>query len=356
MTYRWAVTQTLGILAMAMLSSIALPAAAWAQFERAPPAAQTNEDDGATCEPNSPAARFAAAAAQSRITLPGSPRRAAKRSVLDPSTSRWLEDETNRPGGKGPSPGDLAPDDLLSGSPCHSDLPPEAMPDNLPGLRGGPNTMLEAGDLSPPPSFFDSMPRIPPRRQPMLRESWLFRPFNVSVFEGALFATPPIKPQFHAATGYFTGFRVGWDFATHFGVETRFGFSKVYVLNADVSTLGGYQKIFYFDSNLLIYPWGDTRWRPFLSLGGGLADVSVVANNGLNLHPGAFNLPFGGGIKYRYGSRVAFRADIRDNLTFLGGGGLQTLNNLEVLGGIEFHFGGGDRRGYWPWNPSKHWW
>jgi hypothetical protein len=155
---------------------------------------------------------------------------------------------------------------------------------------------------------------------------------------------------------YFTGFRLGWDMNTHFGGETRFGFSKVFLLDAERTTSVGYQQIFYFDSNLLIYPWGDTRWRPFLSLGTGLADILIADNSGLRLHPGAFNMPMGFGIKYRYGPRMAFRADFRDNLTFSGSGGLRTLNNLEATGGIEIHFGGGTRRSYWPWNPSHHWW
>ncbi|HEX5443804.1 MAG TPA: hypothetical protein VFW87_08250 [Pirellulales bacterium] len=202
-----------------------------------------------------------------------------------------------------------------------------------------------------------SGPALPAVRQPMLRESWLYRPFNLSIFEGALFASPPIGPQINTTVAYFTGFRLGWDYATHFGGETRFAFSKVFLLDSQTrSTEVGYQRLFYFDTNVLVYPWGDTRFRPFFSLGGGLADILVVSNNGLRLHPGAFNLPFGAGIKYRHGTRLAFRADIRDNLTFSGSGGMRTLNNIEVVGGVEFHFGGGDRRTYWPWNPSRHWW
>jgi hypothetical protein len=190
----------------------------------------------------------------------------------------------------------------------------------------------------------------------MMRESWLFRPFNVSVFEGALFATAPVRPEFKNGVGFFTGFRVGWDVNQHFGGEMRFGFSKVDFLDSTQSVSTGYQKLFYFDTNLMIYPWGDTRWRPFISIGGGLADMVISGNNGLGLHPDAFNTPIGLGIKYRLGPRIAFRADFKDNLTFSGSGGLRTLNNLELVGGLELHFGGGDRRSYWPWNPSHHWW
>jgi hypothetical protein len=354
MTYRWAV-----VVMLAMLSPSALPATAWCQTLRAglPADVSPNADENSEPDGDSPVIRFAAAADQAQVAVPDPKRRAVKRSVLEPSTSRWLEDSGVAPLDDS-LPDDLGPPDLLSPTPAHSDLSPEIMPDDLTLLRGDPDMMrapsaLPAAPLGP---AFELPARVPAHKQPMLRESWMFRPFNISIFEGALFATPPITPQFNTAVSYFTGFRVGWDFNTHFGGETRFGFSKVFLLDAGRNTQVGYQRIFYFDSNLLIYPWGDTRVRPFLSIGGGLADIMIVGNAGGVLHPGAFNLPFGGGIKYRLGSRVAFRADIRDNLTFSGSGGLRTLNNIEVVGGIEFHFGGGERRSYWPWNPSRHWW
>jgi hypothetical protein len=346
MTYRRAATVTLAVL---------LSAAVRAQSDRTVAAANSPLNDAQPIPTNSsPADRFAAVAAAAQTDLPRTSNRPRKRSVLESSTSRWLDEEAT-----GPPAGTASPQTLLSDSLSseYRGPAPEVMPDDV-TLPAGPSPTLSPSDLGPaaPGHFFDRVPRFGPARQPMLRESWQFRPFNISVFEGALFATPPIRPEFHSGVGFFTGFRVGWDFSTHFGGETRFGFSKIYLFDSARTAEVGYQKLFYFDSNLLIYPWGDTRWRPFFSIGGGLADVLIVSNTAGTLHPGAFNLPFGGGIKYRYGSRVAFRADIRDNLTISGGGGMRTLNNLEVLGGIEFHFGGGERRSYWPWNPSRHWW
>jgi hypothetical protein len=339
----------------AMLSSTGLPAAARAQSLRPPIAimgANETDADSPVGGASSPANRFALVAATAQVDSPSTSNRPPKRSVLEPITPRWLEDEEPEPPKAATSPQTLSPEFL---SPPTGPAP-EAMPEELtPPDPTGP--MLDSEELMPHRRghFFQRVPRIGPIRQPMMRDSWQFRPFNISVFEGALLATAPIVPEFRNGAGYFTGFRVGWDFATHFGGETRFGFSKVFLDDAARSASTGYEKLFYFDSNLLYYPLGDTRWRPFFSIGGGLADVLINGNFG-TLHPTAFNLPFGGGIKYRYGSRVAFRADIRDNLTFSGNGGLRTLNNLELLGGIEFHFGGGERRSYWPWNPSRHWW
>ena len=335
------------LLCLAALSSIASPATVRAQQPRAPSNGNAAQADG-----TSPALRFAAAADETNDDLSAPSSRPAKRSVLEPSTANWLQDESSALVDDGASPDDLSPPDMLS---PESAPPPEAM-EVLPG-QPGPRT-LPSVQMSPSlhADPLGTIPKSKVRQQPMLRDSWLYRPFNFSIFEGGLFATPPIAPQFNTAVSYFTGFRFGWDFNTHFGGETRFGFSKVFLLDASRNTEVGYQQIFYFDSNLLIYPWGDTRWRPFLALGTGLADVLIVDNAGLRLHPGAFNMPMGFGIKYRYGPRVAFRADFRDNLTFSGAGGLRTLNNIEATGGIEIHFGGGTRRSYWPWNPSHHWW
>ncbi|HET6879749.1 MAG TPA: hypothetical protein VFI31_06330 [Pirellulales bacterium] len=340
MAYHWAL-----VLSLAVLSPSAIPAIAQAQGT--PPAGDARSAGG-----GSAVERFAAAADETKPRL--APRRPpAKPSVLEPSTSRWLDTESDDDSGT-PVPDDLSPPELLS---PENGPPPEMIPDDFPNVRG-PQAMPESADFPGPFEHLPQqmIPRSKLRKQPMMRESWLFHPFNFSVFEGALFATPPIAPQFNTAVSYFTGFRIGWDYATHFGGETRFGFSKVFLLDATRSVEVGSQQIFYFDSNLLIYPFGDTRWRPFLSLGTGLADVLIVDNAGLRIHPGAFNMPMGFGIKYRYGPRIAFRADFRDNLTFSGAGGLRTLNNIEAVGGIEFHFGGGNRRSYWPWNPSHHWW
>ncbi|HVX14452.1 MAG TPA: outer membrane beta-barrel protein [Pirellulales bacterium] len=340
MAYRCAIA-----LGLALLSASA--PTVWAQSARAAATDDDSQPGGST----SPALRFAATADDTQAALLQPRRRSAKRSVLEPSTTRWLEEE--QPADDGSAPDDLAPPDLLS--PSHGP-PPEKMADDTDLLES--KAQLTSGEfvqsLEGPAG--ETFPRRAIPRQPMMRESWLYHPFNVSVFEGALFATAPVKPEFKNGAGFFTGFRLGWDFGTHFGGETRFGFSKIFFLDPTQSIQTGSQQIFYFDTNLLIYPWGDTRVRPFISIGGGLADMVITGKNGLGLHPDVFNTPFGLGVKYRLGPRVAFRADFKDNLTFSGSGGMRTLNNIELVGGLEIHFGGGDRRSYWPWNPSHHWW
>jgi hypothetical protein len=343
------------IVVCALLLTSACPATVMAQANRAAVAETSDDSSPANTADKSPVLRFAAAADDAQVSLADLKQPAAGKSVLAPSVVQWKEPAV--PSGPAMArSGELAPPDLLSGGPAPAMLGPTPMAEELPfeqpaGTMLDP-TMMPSDGL---PDFGPSRP-MPVQKQPMMRESWLFRPWNISIFEGALFAATPAQPGFKTLNSYFTGFRIGWDYTTHFGGETRFGFSRVFILDANRNTQVGYQNIFYFDSNLLIYPLGDTRWRPFFSIGGGLADILIAENNGATLHPGAFNMPIGCGIKYRRGTRLAFRADIRDNITFSGSGGLATLNNIEVVGGMEFHFGGGERRSYWPWNPSKHWW
>lgn len=375
MADRWAVVVRWTVLLTALLP---VAASAQAPLDRSNPLRDGVLTSGAApsrrSSQTSPLRRFVSTVDEDTTLQPGRPLSA--KSSLQPLGPDWLKGDVPEllaPPRAAAPVDDLLLDDLGPDVLSTPDGPMIAPPQTLgpEGLSpGGAPDLLTPGLLGPgsaagnlPPSAggllhdMPSGPALPAVRQPMLRESWLYRPFNLSIFEGALFASPPIRPQFNTTVAFFTGFRLGWDYATHFGGETRFGFSKVFLLDAQTrSTEVGYQRLFYFDTSVLIYPWGDTRFRPFLSLGGGLADIFVVSNQGLRLHPGAFNLPFGGGIKYRHGTRLAFRADIRDNLTFSGGGGLSTLNNIEIVGGVEFHFGGGDRRTYWPWNPSRHWW
>jgi hypothetical protein len=66
-------------------------------------------------------------------------------------------------------------------------------------------------------------------------------------------------------------------------------------------------------------------------------------------------MPIGLGLKYRHTSRLAMRVDLIDNIGF-SAGQLDTMHNWSLTAGIEARFGGGRKRNYWPWNPSREWW
>lgn len=191
--------------------------------------------------------------------------------------------------------------------------------------------------------------------KPPQRESWLYRPFSASVFLGGMLVDDPLPGQVNAGTGFFTGFRFGWDFSRAWGVESRFGFSKTGTEDPNNVLQLGDEKIFLFDINWLWYPTGDTRWRPYLSAGLGMADINLMSDQTTQLHETLFGVPLGGGLKYRVGNRLAFRVELLDNIAFGAGNRLSDMHNVSISAGFEWRLGGA-RRAYWPWNPSRNWW
>lgn len=215
-----------------------------------------------------------------------------------------------------------------------------------PALEGFPSATGNPYANPYPPAF----------KAPLSRESWMFRPFHVDGFAGTLLAADPIKGRVNAGAGFYIGFRLGWDMSKHFGTETSFGFCKVGNTYVHRPLKMGDEKLFLWDVSWLWYPWGDTRFRPYFIAGTGLNDIHFV--NGINqvVHSTLFQFPWGGGFKYRFGNRLAFRFDIRDNIAYGAGNGLGVMHNLSLTANMEWHFGGGAKRSYWPWNPGRSWW
>jgi outer membrane protein with beta-barrel domain len=188
---------------------------------------------------------------------------------------------------------------------------------------------------------------------PLQRESWLNRPYSLGGFTGGLFSDNPIPGQVNGTPGYLAGFRLGWDVEHFWGTEVRFGFSTFGLRNAQTDFTLPKMEAFYMDTNLLFYPWGDTRWRPFASVGMGLADFQFSNIQDRQIHQTTLGMPFGGGLKYRHNNRWVFRVDLLDNLSFQSGQNVATMHNISLTAGLEARFGIGPRRSYWPWNPTR---
>ncbi len=191
---------------------------------------------------------------------------------------------------------------------------------------------------------------------PLDRESWRNRPLSIGLFAGSLAVNDLIKNEIEAGTGFFGGVRFGWDYSHFAGLETRFAGTKVALGYPQTPTIVGDADFLLWDASWLWYPWGDTQWRPFFTIGLGLADMKFINGDGFRDHDTVFGMPIGIGVKYRWDARIAFRFDIMDNVAFSAGNGLDDLNNFSFTGGLELHFGGATRRSYWPWNPSKDLW
>jgi hypothetical protein len=256
---------------------------------------------------------------------------------------------------------EIAPAIPSLNSPIGSKWQTEELPLNGQGTPEAGTTEEIVVDEEPAPRWLPELqlPSFPSNGRsrgigtPLERDSWMNRPYSFSAFTGAFAMGNPIAGRVDGTTGYFTGFRAGWDTSYFWGLETRFGFSTVGLSDPNQLQTLGTLKAFLLDTNLLYYPLGDTQWRPYASLGFGLADYNFNDDTGHNDHNTAFNMPFGIGVKYRHNARWVFRLDALDNLSFATGNSIGTMNNFSITAGIEARLGFGPRASYWPWNPTR---
>ncbi len=284
------------------------------------------------------------AAGQQRLEA-GSGTRAAVRSY-----SPALQPEARFPGSAAPAASEASSRSGPSAGTAPQTAPPGAEPVPPPG-----------------PGFF----RIPEERfigtpEPLVRETWLNRPYSLGVFVGLIEGGSLIDDWIYQDSGLLAGVRVGWDNHDYWGMETRFAWAGVDTHDgwrareaagdADSTAIGpgGSNKMFLWDANILFYPAGDTRWRPYLSAGMGLASVDFHDRLGTNWSDTMFALPLAVGLKYRCGDFFALRIEATQNLVFASRP-MEFLDNASFTGGIEYRFGGA-RRAYWPWNPGRHYW
>ena len=184
---------------------------------------------------------------------------------------------------------------------------------------------------------------------PLITTSWLNRPIHADAFVGALFGDELIRNRVNQRGGVLNGLRLGIDFDHYWGGELRFATS-----NPRLEAGRGQAKVQFFDFHLLYYPWGDAHWRPYATLGSGLARYSFVSDTGQSIAQTMYHLPVGIGMKYFFKKSIALRMEFRDNIAF-GHAGVRTLNNLSLTSGIEWHFGG-RRRSYYPYDSKiRHW-
>jgi hypothetical protein len=186
--------------------------------------------------------------------------------------------------------------------------------------------------------------------EPLVGASWENEPYHIDWFLGAIRGTEIVENRIDQNVGVIGGFRLGWDFNCSWGLETRLGFSSLEDQPEIAPLYGSADKVVLWDTSLLYYPWGDSRLRPYWSLGLGLSEFRFSDEFGNPIRRNLMAMPFGIGVKYRWHDWVTLRADVTDNLAF-GSSGLETMNNVSFTTGMEFHFGG-CHKNYWPWEPE----
>lgn len=183
--------------------------------------------------------------------------------------------------------------------------------------------------------------------EPLLSGSWLNRPYSFGVLFGLIAGDEVLPGNVDQGTDLIGGYRLGWDLNHFWGIETRLAFAALDLDNEIGNNDLGTGDALFWDVDALYYPWGDSRWRPYFSMGLGLANFKFTDPAGKLHRQDRLGLPIGIGIKHRFRPWFVLRADLTDNIG-LGSG---TLHNVSFIFSTEIRFGG-ERVSYWPWMPT----
>ncbi|MCC6494097.1 MAG: outer membrane beta-barrel protein [Pirellulales bacterium] len=187
----------------------------------------------------------------------------------------------------------------------------------------------------------------------MTTSSWLNRPYHVDWFAGPLISDDPVEGRVSQSNEILVGLRLGWDFDYYWGLQWRFGWADADIVESGgaTPTSGTY---FVGDVDLLYYPWGDTKVRPYFQLGLGGSQIGSIRSDGSGQEAWLLGMPFGLGVEFPQTRWLAWRLEVIDNLAF-GSDGLDTMHNVSFTAGMEYRFGA--RPGsYWPWRSSRTSW
>jgi hypothetical protein len=188
---------------------------------------------------------------------------------------------------------------------------------------------------------------------PLEHSSWLNRPFHVDWFLGPLLSDSPDEGRVEQTNEIFGGFRAGWDFDYFWGLEWRIGWADPMVFT-DSSSDGISGTYMVSDVDLIYYPWGDTKVRPFFQLGLGMTEVGSIREDGADQEATLLSMPFGLGLQFTQTHWLAWRLEIIDNLAF-GSEGIDTMHNVAFTAGMEWRLGARPNS-YWPWRSSRTIW
>ncbi len=190
---------------------------------------------------------------------------------------------------------------------------------------------------------------------PLEGTSWLNRPYHVDWFIGPLLGDTLIENRVSQENVMLGGLRIGWDFDYYWGLEWRFARADPNVQYDDTpQTVKSSASYFVSDIDLIYYPWGDSKIRPYGLLGIGLAQIDFRDDTGFSRDVTLATLPLGVGVQFRQWSWLLWRLEVLDNLSF-GADGLSTMHNVSITAGMELRLGARPAS-YWPWRASRKVW
>jgi hypothetical protein len=192
------------------------------------------------------------------------------------------------------------------------------------------------------------------RGQPLVGTSWRNRPWYFGLFVGGVLNDDLIEGRVQQNNSTFLGMRLGWDFDHYWGLEARYAFARPETLNGAGVPLDDPARDYYGDVSLAYYPWGDSKWRPYLSAGLGFTSYRFENDVGAMIRDSAFDIPLGVGLKYYYCNWFTIRLDIVNNIT-LATNTVDAMDNVSFMAGAEFRFGGRSPS-YFPWHGNTSYW
>ena len=222
--------------------------------------------------------------------------------------------------------------------------------------QGHPDDPWDTGPFAYP-WFAHTDPNDPHRSigwgEPLVGTSWRNRPWYVNPFIGGIFNGDLISGHVQQSNTAIGGARLGYDFDHYWGLEVRFAYSNPHLTEPDGTPLG-VSRNYLTDIELLYYPWGDSRWRPYFTAGVGMATFRFTDDQNRVIHESLLSMPFGVGFKYYYSPWCSFRFDLVQNFAS-GSHTLDNQANMSLMAGVEFRFGG-RRPSYFPWHGNTVGW
>ncbi len=213
------------------------------------------------------------------------------------------------------------------------------------------NTLPDQSWAAPEPMLTE----VPPHRwwrfgrpQPLQGTSWLNRPYYAGAFGGTWLGESLVGGEVDQGSGFFGGYWLGTELNHTWGSELRASLFYVNTSFPQLDQAGVESRNFVVDANLLYHPWGDSRWRPYGSIGLGIAGFHFAGQDNAALNHTGLSLPIGLGVKYLCRNWLAVRLDIKDNIVF-GGNGVDTTGSWSFVGGVEVHWGSKTSKRYAPW-------
>jgi hypothetical protein len=208
------------------------------------------------------------------------------------------------------------------------------------------------------PWFAHGDPNDPRRHigigQPLVGTSWRNRPIYFGSFVGGILMDDIVSNQIYQNDTAFVGLRLGFDFDHFWGLEMRGAFARPDLADGSGTPFKPASRDNFADMDLLFYPLGDARWRPYLLAGLGFQTFRFNNELGQRISEAPLMIPIGCGVKYFFSPWFTLRFDFVDNIC-LGNDRISGMNNISLMCGCEFRFGG-RRPSYFPWHNNTTYW